>query len=46
MRNYEKQIVLMADDDDDDRRLAIDTLEDSETLGVLHCVQDGTELLD
>jgi CheY-like chemotaxis protein len=38
-------LVLMADDDDDDCTLAKEAFEESGAQGLMHCVEDGTELL-
>jgi CheY-like chemotaxis protein len=39
-------LVLMADDDDDDCILAKEAFEESGAQGMMHCVEDGTELLN
>ena len=38
--------ILMADDDADDRLMAQEALEEARLANVLHCVEDGEELLD
>jgi CheY-like chemotaxis protein len=38
--------ILMADDDADDREFARDALAESRLANVLHCVEDGEELLE
>jgi len=38
--------ILMADDDEDDRMLALDAVRESRLRNVLHCVEDGQELMD
>jgi CheY-like chemotaxis protein len=38
--------ILMADDDADDRLMAQEALEEARLANVLHCVEDGEELLE
>lgn len=39
-------VILMADDDEDDCILAREALAESRLTNILHCVQDGEELMD
>jgi CheY-like chemotaxis protein len=45
LKAHEMPLVLMADDDDDDCTLAKEAFEASGALGIIHCVEDGIELL-
>lgn len=38
--------IVLADDDEDDRLMAQDALDEARLANVLHCVEDGEELLD
>ena len=38
--------ILLADDDADDRLMAQEALEEARLANILHCVEDGEELLD
>lgn len=39
-------LIVLADDDEDDRLMAQDALDEARLANVLHCVEDGEELLD
>jgi CheY-like chemotaxis protein len=39
-------VILLADDDPDDRTMAIDALKESRLNNILHCAEDGEELMD
>jgi CheY-like chemotaxis protein len=45
-RTRRPNTILMADDDADDREFARDALAESRLADVLHCVEDGEELLE
>jgi CheY-like chemotaxis protein len=45
LKTHKMPLVLMADDDDDDCTLAKEAFEASLALGMIHCVEDGIELL-
>ena len=38
--------IVLADDDPDDRKLTQDAFAENRLVNVLHCVEDGEELLD
>jgi CheY-like chemotaxis protein len=38
--------ILLADDDPDDRKLTMDAFAENRLANVLHCVEDGEELMD
>ena len=38
--------ILLADDDPDDRKLTLDAFAENRLVNVLHCVEDGEELMD
>src|SRR5476651_581543 len=38
--------ILLADDDPDDRKLTQDAFAENRLANVLHCVEDGEELMD
>ena len=38
--------ILLADDDPDDRKLTLDAFAENRLANVLHCVEDGEELMD
>jgi len=38
--------ILLADDDPDDRKLTQDAFVENRLVNVLHCVEDGEELMD
>lgn len=38
--------ILLADDDPDDRELTQDAFEENRLANMLHCVEDGEELMD
>jgi CheY-like chemotaxis protein len=38
--------ILLADDDPDDRKLTQDAFEENRLANILHCVEDGEELMD
>lgn len=47
MKNEGKIItILLADDDPDDRKLTQDAFAENRLANVLHCVEDGEELLE
>ena len=47
MKTKEKIItILLADDDPDDRKLTQDAFAENRLANVLHCVEDGEELMD
>jgi CheY-like chemotaxis protein len=47
MRTEGKMItILLADDDPDDRKLTQDAFTENRLVNVLHCVEDGEELME
>jgi CheY-like chemotaxis protein len=38
--------ILLADDDPDDRKLTMDAFAENRLANILHCVEDGEELMD
>jgi CheY-like chemotaxis protein len=47
MKNEGKMItILLADDDPDDRKLTQDAFVENRLVNVLHCVEDGEELME
>jgi CheY-like chemotaxis protein len=44
--NQKTSIVLMADDDTDDCILAKEAIEEAASYAMLHCVEDGIQLMD
>ena len=38
--------ILLADDDPDDRKLTQDAFVENRLVNVLHCVEDGEELME
>jgi len=47
MKNDGKTItILLADDDPDDRKLTQDAFAENRLANLLHCVEDGEELMD
>ena len=38
--------ILLADDDPDDRKLTQDAFAENRLANILHCVEDGEELMD
>ena len=47
MKNEPKMItILLADDDPDDRQLTQDAFAENRLANILHCVEDGEELMD
>lgn len=38
--------ILLADDDEDDRLMTQDALDEARLANVLHCVEDGEQLMD
>ena len=46
MNTDKEPLVLMADDDDDDCTLAKDAFRKSGARGVIHCIENGMELMD
>ena len=47
MKNEPKMItILLADDDTDDRQLTQDAFAENRLANILHCVEDGEELMD
>lgn len=47
MKNDAKMIsILLADDDPDDRKLTQDAFSENRLANVLHCVEDGEELME
>jgi len=39
-------VILLADDDEEDRMLACEALIESRLSNLIHCVEDGEELMD
>ena len=46
MKTHKMPLVLMADDDEDDCTLAKDAFKASGAPGIIHCVEDGIDLMD
>jgi len=47
MKNEGKMItIVLADDDPDDRKLTQDAFAENRLANILHCVEDGEELMD